>query len=193
MRRVMAVLLCLALLFGMVPVALASPLSDVPPNHWAYEELSLLYASGLIVGFPDETFRGNEPMTRYQFAEVMGKLLNRLDAIANKGLEAANKNAAELEALKAAIKDELAASGKNIDDATAARLAEAVQKLRDEFKAEIDSRMASLEERVTALESLEEKVAALEKENAQLKSQKNLGMWGIILGVAGIATGLLVK
>lgn len=179
MKKAVSIILSMALVLGMVLPAFAAPLSDVPANHWAYEELSRLYASGLIVGFPDETFRGDESMTRYQFAEVMGKLLVRLDAYAN-------KNASDIETLKEAIKQHLAAEGKDVDDAQAERLAESVQKLRTEFKTEIDQ----LGSRVTALEN---RVAVLEKENEELKSktQSNLGLWGVILGAAGLAVGLL--
>lgn len=180
-------------------LAWANPLKDVPPNHWAYEELSLLYASGLIVGFPDETFRGNENMTRYQFAEVMGKLLSRLEAIAGRGLEAAKAAQAGVDELREAIKKDFQARGETIDDATAQRLAEAIDKLRTEFRTELDQRVSSLEKRVSNLEekatALEDKTTALEQSQGvqDLKTAKTLGWLGVILGALGLAAAFLVK
>ena len=52
---------------------------DVPENHWAYEAVKQLAAYGLIQGFPDGTYKGQEPMTRYQMAIVVARLLSDLD------------------------------------------------------------------------------------------------------------------
>ncbi len=49
--------------------------TDVPPNHWAYEALLKLYQLGLITGYPDGTYKGNQPMTRYEIALIVYKML----------------------------------------------------------------------------------------------------------------------
>ncbi len=56
----------------------AQSFSDVPVNHWAYEAVTTLSKLGILSGMPDGTFQGNNPMTRYQVAVAMKKLLDYL-------------------------------------------------------------------------------------------------------------------
>lgn len=56
--------------------------SDMEPDAWASSSVrSLMERYGCIAGFPDGQFRGEELMTRYQFAAGLDACLNRLDAI----------------------------------------------------------------------------------------------------------------
>lgn len=48
---------------------------DVPENHWAYEFVNSLAQRGLLVGYPDGEFKGNQSMTRYEFAAVIYRAL----------------------------------------------------------------------------------------------------------------------
>ncbi|MGQ9790048.1 MAG: S-layer homology domain-containing protein [Armatimonadota bacterium] len=41
---------------------------DVPPGHWAYDAIEELVNLGALKGYPDGTFKGKAPMTRYEFA-----------------------------------------------------------------------------------------------------------------------------
>ncbi|MGM9319542.1 S-layer homology domain-containing protein [Deinococcus aquaticus] len=50
-------------------------LSDVPAGHWAKDAVDVIVKCGLIQGFPDGTFRGNENLTRYQAALIFYRLL----------------------------------------------------------------------------------------------------------------------
>jgi len=52
--------------------------SDVPAGHWAREAVERVAACGLITGFPDGTFRGNQNLTRYQAALIFQRLLNEI-------------------------------------------------------------------------------------------------------------------
>jgi len=49
--------------------------SDVPAGHWAKDAVDRITQCGLIQGFPDGTFRGNENLTRYQAALIFHRLL----------------------------------------------------------------------------------------------------------------------
>ncbi|HAR69313.1 MAG TPA: hypothetical protein DCR99_06695, partial [Thermus scotoductus] len=53
--------------------------SDVPAGHWAKEAVEALAAKGLVIGFPDGTFRGNENLTRYQAALIIYRLLQQIE------------------------------------------------------------------------------------------------------------------
>ena len=55
----------------------------------AYDAVKQLAAYGLIIGFPDGEYKGNEPMTRYQLAMVVARMLTMLDAQIKAELEAA--------------------------------------------------------------------------------------------------------
>lgn len=57
--------------------------TDVPSNHWAYQALLKLYQLGLITGYPDGTYKGNQAMSRYEIALVIYKLLIYLQSQIN--------------------------------------------------------------------------------------------------------------
>ena len=46
--------------------------SDVPENHWAYN--SIAKVSGLMEGYGDGTFRGNNVMNRFELALIIAKI-----------------------------------------------------------------------------------------------------------------------
>ncbi|MBP5975048.1 iron uptake porin [Brasilonema sp. CT11] len=59
-----------------------SQLSDVKPTDWAFQALqSLVERYGVIAGYPDQTFRGNRAMTRYEFAAGLNAALNRISEL----------------------------------------------------------------------------------------------------------------
>jgi len=66
---VTAVAVAVATLSG---VALAFPLADVEPN-WARESIQRLVEAGVAQGYPDGTFRPDQPITRAQFAQMAAR------------------------------------------------------------------------------------------------------------------------
>ena len=50
---------------------------DVPENHWAYEAVKSLGEKGLIEGYPDGSFGGERSLSRYEFAEIVYRALER--------------------------------------------------------------------------------------------------------------------
>jgi len=49
---------------------------DVPTGYWAKSYIEALASQNIIAGFPDGTFKPNEPVTRAQFATIITKALN---------------------------------------------------------------------------------------------------------------------
>ena len=45
--------------------------TDVPEGHWAYSALEVLSKDGVLEGYPDGSFKGDEPMTRYEMAKII--------------------------------------------------------------------------------------------------------------------------
>lgn len=70
-------------------------ITDVPADHWARQAVALAMSRGWITGFPDGTFRGNQPLTRYQAALIFARVLN------NPAMQSASS--ADLQVLQAGI------------------------------------------------------------------------------------------
>jgi hypothetical protein len=99
----------------------ATPLADVPSDHWAYQAIASLSADGLIDGYPDGTFNGDRPLTRYEMAVIVARVIAKIEA---SGAGTASKTDLDtLQKLIDALKDELDALGvrvTNLEDAVAA-------------------------------------------------------------------------
>ena len=81
MRKTLATTLTTALLVGAASTtfAAANPFSDVPADHWAYDAVTQLAQDGVIEGYGDTTFRGNQSITRYEMAQMVAKAMARTD------------------------------------------------------------------------------------------------------------------
>ncbi|MDQ3813495.1 MAG: tetratricopeptide repeat protein, partial [Armatimonadota bacterium] len=51
--------------------------ADLPRDHWAYTALNRLSQAGVIEGLPDGTYAGKKPMTRYEAAVAVARLLEK--------------------------------------------------------------------------------------------------------------------
>lgn len=104
-------------------------LSDVRPTDWAYQALqSLVERYGCIAGYPDGTYRGQQAMTRFEFAAGLNACLDRINEIIAAGLA------------DVVTREELAA----------------IQRLQEEFAAELATlrgRVDALEARTDELEA----------------------------------------
>ncbi|GIV20469.1 MAG: hypothetical protein KatS3mg023_2220 [Armatimonadota bacterium] len=56
---------------------------DVPPGHWAYEAVQTLIRQGILKGYPDGSFRGQSPVTRYEFAVALRDALQEVRSRVN--------------------------------------------------------------------------------------------------------------
>lgn len=93
-------------------------LRDVSPTDWAYEALrSLVDRYGCIAGYPNQTYRGDQPLSRYEFAAGLNSCLNQIER-----LIAANENSVKPEDLEAInrlnreFEAELASLGGRVDE-----------------------------------------------------------------------------
>jgi len=55
----------------------AATFPDVAPDYWAYPFIQALAARNAITGFPDGTFKPNEPVDRAEFAAMIQKAFNQ--------------------------------------------------------------------------------------------------------------------
>ncbi|MGQ4649750.1 iron uptake porin [Lyngbya aestuarii] len=93
-------------------------LRDVSPGDWAYEALrSLVERYQCIVGYPDGTYRGQSPTTRYEFAAGLNSCLNQIERLIISQEGAVTRE--DLETLQRLIQEfeaELATLGTRVDN-----------------------------------------------------------------------------
>ena len=73
---------------------------DVPRNHWAYQYISQLAGNGILVGYPDGTFKGDVKMTRYEFATMLYRALQNGAPIDDNMKRAINEFGPELQNIR---------------------------------------------------------------------------------------------
>jgi hypothetical protein len=91
-------------------LAATNPFMDVPASHWAYDAVAQLASRGVISGYPDGSYKGGQPATRYEMASIIARGLAQVD------MEKASK--ADVELMRRLIiefKDELDALGVRAD------------------------------------------------------------------------------
>jgi hypothetical protein len=140
--RNVALTIAAALVLALVAPVLGQPFADVPTNHWAYDAIAELAAKGLVEGYPDGTFKGNQPMTRYEMAMIVARIIARIEAIPTPPPPPPPEvRAADLAAVRTAL------TATQRDVAT-------LQRLVNEFRAELQAlgvRVTALEEELSAL------------------------------------------
>lgn len=79
--RMRLILLALTITIGLCSVSAwaqqgARPQDTVPFEHWAYDACQQMSELGIIIGYPDGTWRGDRPLTRYEFAMAVTRILD---------------------------------------------------------------------------------------------------------------------
>ncbi|MDR7400528.1 MAG: S-layer homology domain-containing protein [Armatimonadota bacterium] len=144
--RKLALSLASVLVVALVAPVVGQPFADVPTNHWAYDAIAELAAKGLVEGYPDGTFKGNQPLTRYEMAMVVARIIARIEAIPTPPPPEVRR--ADLDAVR---RDLTAATGRI---AASERTIATLQRLVNEFRAELQAlgvRVTALEEELSAL------------------------------------------
>lgn len=168
MNKTFKFALAVVLGVGLVVPAMAQDnFPDVPDNHWAYGALEDLKGT-VLFGYPDGLYRGNRPMSRYEFAVAVHKLwMNMSDNMSGMqeqidALEAMIKNnqgggdqglRAALDALKRQV-DGMAGWKTDIDN---------FKKLASEFEKELAGMGVKVDGMMADIADLDARVSALEK------------------------------
>lgn len=80
-------LLVLALMLFVVNSVFAKDFSDLDSSHWAYKQIQSLAEEGVVVGYPDGTFKPDAEVTRAEFATMALKALRQHNAVAKETFE----------------------------------------------------------------------------------------------------------
>jgi len=160
------------LLLALTVSAFAGSFADVPANHWAYEAVNKLVAAGLITGYPDGTFKGQNTLTRYEVATILARLLENLaearaelmdqvtfmlhDAVLSVESGLSEAQAEDVQAiLQAVIDKNTGGTGAGLTAEQAEDIYAVIAELAREFDAELlelGIRVGRLERKVAALE-----------------------------------------
>ena len=76
---IISLLFCAVLLLLQENSVWGNPFSDLPSGHWAYDAVVQLSSQGLLHGYPDKTFQGGQPVTRYEMASILARALKGID------------------------------------------------------------------------------------------------------------------
>ena len=76
LKRLSALLLCMALLSGLSASAQAVEFPDVSREHWAYADIQKASDYGLIQGLEDGTFRPEERLNRASFVTILQRMFH---------------------------------------------------------------------------------------------------------------------
>jgi len=83
-KKMLKAAICAAVTVAFAVPAFANPFADVPANHWAYDAVNKLAASGIVDGYGDGTFKGDKTMTRYEMAQIISKSMNKVSTVDQK-------------------------------------------------------------------------------------------------------------
>ena len=160
--------IALMLIFALVMPAFAQSFPDVPGNHWAYEAINKLVAAGVIEGYPDGEYKGQQSMTRYEMAVIISRALDNLIA-------EQERMAAEMEAMGEGLTtgqaEDVAAIVRSLmerntqdmlSDAQAQQVADIVDALTFEYRAELRVLGTDVDRLYQDMDALEAKVDALD-------------------------------
>ncbi|UFP95396.1 iron uptake porin [Gloeobacter morelensis] len=103
---------------GLAQVNSVSELSDVDPNSWAFQALkSVVERYGCLEGYPDRTYLGNRPLSRYEFAAGLNACLDKVNELiaASSGDKVTKEDLANLQRLQEEFRNELAALRGRVD------------------------------------------------------------------------------
>jgi len=79
MKKQLAAIFAATAVLGVTTAFAANPFSDVTPDSWAYQAVSQLANAGVINGYPDGTFKGQNNITRYEMAQMVAKAMANQD------------------------------------------------------------------------------------------------------------------
>lgn len=75
----------------------AGPFENVPAGHWAYSALARLAGAGVIAGYPKETFMSDKPLTRFEVATILSRIITDISYTYSPGIGGKTAQMTQLE------------------------------------------------------------------------------------------------
>jgi hypothetical protein len=76
--KTVKLLFAITLALTCLPAVSSETFKDVPKDHWAGGAVQKLKDEGIVQGYPDGTFKGNQPVTRYELAAALARFVEFL-------------------------------------------------------------------------------------------------------------------
>ncbi|MEJ6951832.1 S-layer homology domain-containing protein [Natronospora cellulosivora (SeqCode)] len=189
------IVIALLLVLTLTVTTFAGSMTDVPSNHWAYDAVNTLVAAGLITGYPDGTFQGQNELSRYEISVIVARLLDNIEAEREAMLAEVGFNIrraihesdrglsdAQGEQVLAIVEELMAANLPEVPEAEVDRedvleVLAAIEDLSVEFENELKSQGIAVSVLVEEIRSLDDRVAALEAVEQATVSFS--GTWGV--------------
>jgi len=149
--------------------------TDVPRDHWAYEDLEYLAARGIITGLPGGRYNGDDPLDRYSAAAMIARAIkymqNNPESVTPEDLDV-------LKNLIFEVSDEVAAlqgSGVSGDAST------------------LEPRVARNEQSIAALNNKVENLSTSDASSLTKRVQANfiISLTALLIGIIGVALATL--
>ncbi|MFA6449312.1 MAG: S-layer homology domain-containing protein [bacterium] len=195
-RIMMAAMMVIAL--AAVSAHAATEIKDVDESSWAYKSIKKLVDKGYLAIYEDNTFRGENALSRTVFAAALAKLIDQIERgdlkIAGSDRDVIKKLSDEFKSEMADYDSKMGAIEKRVSDIESGKVViqTDISKVTVEFRDrldKVDATTAKLRDDITMLNSDLQKVNEdLQKERADRKKAQSTMWLGIglaaILGVA---------
>lgn len=79
MKKQFAAVFAATAVLGVTTAFANNPFSDVSSDSWAYQAVSQLAEAGIVNGYPDGTFKGQNNITRFEMAQMIAKAMANQD------------------------------------------------------------------------------------------------------------------
>lgn len=106
-KKLLKVAVTAAITAAFAVPAFANPFSDVEQGHWAYDAVESLAEAGIVEGYGDDTFKGEQNITRYEMAQIVAKAM---------GQDLSGEHKATVDKLAREFSEELSSMGVAIED-----------------------------------------------------------------------------
>ena len=195
-KIVIAAMLC----FGLASAQERAFFVDIPEGVFAEKAVARATELGIVVGFPDGTFRGNEAVSRYQMAIVVSRLLDVMEvsiAAQNEafdaeigslrtGFDSVLDEVLLLRDTSQAVEEALQRRSQSVD-ASLERLSSSLQGLQgmqEQSERSLEEALADIRESVTLLQreqdALQNELAALGGQRAEAPNGEEEGTPGVL-------------
>ena len=88
-------LVAVALMLSLLPWPVPVRFQTCPAYHWAYDAVRAVADLEIYEGYPDGEFKGDDPLSRYESALVVARLLTVVDAKIRNEIDAATIQAGD--------------------------------------------------------------------------------------------------
>ena len=160
------------------PVNTGSLFTDVPVDHWAYEDLTYLADRGIITGLPGGRYDGDTALSRYDAAALIARAIQYVHN------NPSSVTSADLDVLK----DLIFGLSDDLDT-----LAAEVNSLQRGGDTELAGRVAANEQNISQLQTQLQDTGASADSNLARRVQANLiiSLTALLVGIIGVALATL--